>query len=121
MAVPTPWEKAAFDDMDNAYQKVRRETNAKIAQMKRDDAPAADIARAEEQSEKLSREEADKVDALLKGSEFRGKVGVFEGAGYAAKGLYRSQLDCLMFTKGAKPFCKVCEAAVLRTIRYYTD
>ena len=121
IAVPTPWEKAAFDDMDMAYQKVRRETNAKIAQMKRDHAPAADIARAEDQSEKLSREEADKVDAMLKASKFWGQVGVFEGAGYAAKGLYRSQLDCLMFTKGTKPFCKVCEAAVLKTIRYYTD
>jgi hypothetical protein len=121
VAIPTPWEKAAFDDMDNAYQKIRRDMNAKIAQMKRAGAPAADITRAEERSEKLSREEADKVDAFLKASKFRGKVGAFEGAGYAAKGLYRSQLDCLMFTKGTKPFCKVCEAAVLRTIRYYTD
>jgi len=26
-----------------------------------------------------------------------------------------------MFTKGTKPFCMVCEAAVVRTILYYTD
>jgi hypothetical protein len=121
IAVPTPWEKAAFDDMDNGYQKVRREMSAKIARMKRDGAPAADIAAAEEESEKRSREEADKVDAFLKASKYRGKVGVYEGAGYAAKGLYRPELDCIMFTKGAKPFCKVCEAAILGTIRYYTD
>ena len=121
IAVPTPWEKAAFDEMDTAYQKVRREVNAKIARMKRERAPAADIAKAEEESEKLSREAAEKVDAFLKSSKFWGQVGVFEGAGYAAKGLYRPQLDCLMFTKGTKPFCKACEAAVLKTIRYYTD
>lgn len=120
-AVPTPWEKAEFDAMDNAYQKVRRDVNARIARMKREGAPAAEVAKAEEESERLSREQADKVDAFLKASEFWGRVGVYEGAGYAAQGLYRPELDCLMFTKGTKPFCKVCEAAVLRTILYYTD
>ena len=29
--------------------------------------------------------------------------------------------DCLMFTKGTKPFCKVCEAAVRRVIAYYSE
>jgi IgA Peptidase M64/Peptidase M64 N-terminus len=120
-AIPTPWEKAAFDEMDNAYQKLRRETNAKIAKMKREGAPAADIARTEEESEQMSRENAKEVDAFLRASKFWGKVGAFEGAGYAAKGLYRPEIDCLMFTRGAKPFCKVCEAAVLKTILYYTD
>jgi hypothetical protein len=119
-AVPTPWEKAAFDEMSGAYQKVRRETNAAIARMKREGAAAADI-RAEEESERLSRENAAEVDALLRASKFWGKVGAFEGAGYAAKGLYRPMIDCLMFTRGAKPFCEVCEAAVLRTILYYAD
>ncbi len=107
--------------MDNAYQKVRADVNAKIARMKREGAAAAEIARAEEDSERMSREHAEKVDALLRASKFWGVVGAFEGAGYAAKGLYRPELDCLMFTKGTKPFCKVCEAAVLRTILYYAD
>jgi hypothetical protein len=119
--IPTRWEKADFDAMDNAYQKIRGEINAKIAKMKRDGAAASEVARVEEESERLSREHADKVDVFLRASKYWGKVGAFEGAGYAAEGLYRSQLDCLMFTKGTKPFCKVCEAAVVRTILYYTD
>ena len=121
IGVPTLWEKAEFDDMDNAYQKIRADINGKIARMKREGAAAADVARVEEESERLSREHADKVDAFLRASKFRDKVGAFEGAGYAAQGLFRPQLDCLMFTKGTKPFCRVCEAAVLRTILYYTD
>jgi hypothetical protein len=121
IGLPTLWEKAEFDAMDNAYQKVRAETNARIAALKRGGAAAADIARAEEESERMSREHADKVDAFLRASRFWGKVGAFEGAGYAAQGLYRPELDCLMFTKGTKPFCKVCEAAVLKTILYYAD
>jgi hypothetical protein len=119
--IPTRWEKADFDAMDNAYQKIRGEINAKIAKLKREGAAAAEVARVEEESERLSREHADKVDAFLRVSKYRGKVGAFEGAGYAAQGLYRPELDCLMFTKGAKPFCRVCDAAVVRTILNYTD
>jgi hypothetical protein len=119
--IPTPWEKEGFDKMDNAYQKIRREINEKIAKMKREKAPQAEIAKVEEESERLSREHGERVDEYLQKSKYWGKVGAFEGAGYAAKGLYRPMVDCLMFTKGAKPFCKVCEQAVLRVIKYYSE
>ncbi len=119
ISVPTPWEKEEFDRMDNAYQKVRREINAKIAAMKRSGTAAADVAKVEEESERLSREHADKVDQFLMKSQFWGKVGAFEGAGYSAQGLYRPAVDCLMFSKGAKPFCRVCEEVVARVVEYY--
>ena len=119
--IPTPWEKEAYDRMDNAYQKVRGEINQKIAKMKREGAPAAEVAKVEAESERLSTENARKTDEFLLKSRFVGKVGAFEGAGYAAKGLYRPALDCLMFTKGTKPLCKVCEAAVIRVIKYYGE
>jgi len=121
IALPTPWEKDEFDRNDMAYQKVRREINAGIAGMKRSGAPAADVAKAEEESERKSKEQAGWVDRFLAASKFAGKIGAFEGAGYAAKGLFRPAVDCLMFTKGAKPFCKVCEDAVRRRIRFFSD
>ncbi|MFC2167139.1 M64 family metallopeptidase [Acidobacteriota bacterium] len=119
--IPTPWEKEEFDRMDNAYQKVRQELNEKVARLKRNNAPKEDVSKAEEESEDLSRQHAVKVDDYLAKSRFVGKVGVFEGAGYSAQGLYRPMLDCLMFTKGDKPFCKVCEQAVVRVIKFYSD
>ncbi|MFZ2054297.1 MAG: M64 family metallopeptidase [Candidatus Aminicenantales bacterium] len=119
MAVPTPWEKEEYDRMDNAYQKVRQELNARIAALKKKRAPEAEVAKAEEESERLSLEHARKMDDFLRKSKFWGKVGAFEGAGYSSEGLYRPALDCLMFSKGAKPFCKVCEQAVARVIDYY--
>ncbi|MBM3284633.1 MAG: peptidase M64, partial [Candidatus Aminicenantes bacterium] len=118
--IPTPWEKEEFDRMDMAYQKIRQEINERIAAMKRAAAPRAEVEKAEQDSEKLSRDHAAKVDEFLRGSKFWEKIGAFEGAGYSAQGLYRPALDCLMFTKGAKPFCKVCEQAVLRVIQFYT-
>lgn len=118
--IPTPWEKEEFDKMDNAYQKVRREINEKIAEMKRQGASQEKIEKIEQKSEQLSREHAKKVDTYLSKSKFRDKVGAFEGAGYSAQGLYRPMLDCIMFTKGAKPYCKVCERAIVRIIKHYS-
>ncbi len=52
--------------------------------------------------------------------EYDGVVGAFEGAGYVAKGLYRPSRTCKMKDKGFLPFCKVCKAAIIRMIDYYT-
>ena len=50
---------------------------------------------------------------------YAGKVGLFEGAGYSAKGLFRPALDCKMFDKGHKPFCPVCARAVEQAVLRY--
>ncbi len=89
--------------------------------MKKEGSDLAEIQKAVRQSEDLSRQHADNVTRYLKESRFQGKVGVFEGAGYSAKDLYRPMLDCIMFTKGLKPYCKVCEKAVLRMILHYSQ
>ncbi len=60
-------------------------------------------------------------DSYLEKNKYYGKVGAFEGAGYVANGMYRSMLDCIMFSKGNKPFCKVCEAHILKVIEQYTE
>ncbi len=119
--IPTPWEKEEFDRMDNAYQKKRQELNEKIAGLKRNSAPPEEVKKAEEEAEDLSLQHAKRVDDYLAKSRFVDMVGVFEGAGYSSRGLYRPMLDCLMFTKGDKPFCYVCEQAVIRVIKFYTE
>jgi hypothetical protein len=120
-AVPTLWEKAAYEAMEKAYQKKRGEMNEKIAALKRANAPKEEIEALQAQSEEMSRLNGLEVDVFFKKSRFRGKVGAFEGAGYAAKGLYRPMLDCIMFSRGLRPYCRVCAAAVARTIRYYSE
>ncbi len=119
--VPTPWEKAGFDTMDRAYQKVREELNGRIAAAKRAGTPRADVEKLQDEAERLSKEHADRVDAYLAKSRFVGEVGAFEGACYASEGLYRPALDCIMFTKGVKPFCKVCQQAIVRVIEHYGE
>ena len=48
-------------------------------------------------------------------------VGVFEGAGYTKKGIYRPATDCRMKTNEAVGFCPVCQCALQRMIRFYTE
>jgi hypothetical protein len=53
--------------------------------------------------------------------KWKGRVGLFEGAGYKEKGLFRGYLDCKMFHKGLVPFCPVCRRSIEQMIEYYTD
>ncbi len=119
--VPTPWDKETYDKQDAEYQKIRAEVNAKIAKLKKEKASNDEITKAEEESEKLSKLYADKGFSHLKNSKYWGKVGAFEGAGYSSKGMFRSMIDCMMFTKGMKPYCKVCEAAIIKVIKHYSE
>lgn len=48
------------------------------------------------------------------------KVGVFEGGGYANKGVYRPSFDCRMRTNEAKGFCPVCVKAIEDVLNFYT-
>ena len=48
-------------------------------------------------------------------------LGVYEGAGYSLKGIYRPVPDCRMRTNEAKAFCPVCQRALQRLIDFYTE
>ena len=46
-------------------------------------------------------------------------VGVYEGAGYQSKGVYRPYPDCRMKTNSPKAFCPVCQTAISNLIDFY--
>ena len=47
-------------------------------------------------------------------------IGVFEGGGYEAKGVYSPHMDCLMKTFKGHEFCPVWQRAIERMILYYS-
>ena len=100
--LPTPWRQAEYDAADLAYQKKRKEL--------------IDAQASEEASEALMRDVKSSSSIFLRAEPFFGKVGAFEGAMYEAKGLYRPQADCIMFTRNPAQFCRVCERAVEQAI-----
>lgn len=48
-------------------------------------------------------------------------VGVYEGGGYSAKGIYRPAYDCRMRTNEHPVFCPVCQRALKRLIDFYCE
>jgi len=104
--VPTPWSKEAFEAQSREIQKRRRQIRAEN--------------RPEEEMDTLFREQKQEETRLLSSEKYAGKVGAFEGALYEAKGYYRPQVDCVMFSRNEVPFCAVCRRAIERVIDLYT-
>jgi hypothetical protein len=117
--IPTPWEKTEYDRKDSTWQMIRRELMKKMAQLKRDNASGTEIKAAQDEFENLDRTHNAEMDTFLQNSKYKDCVGAFEGAGYASQGLYRPMTDCIMFSKGTKPFCKVCELGIIRVVEMY--
>ncbi len=51
--------------------------------------------------------------------KYDGVVGLFEGGGYMAKGIYRPVYNCFMKSNSAKAFCPVCQKAISDALDYY--
>jgi len=103
--IPTPWNKEAFETYSREIQKRR-------AQLRKDKRP-------EEEMEALFREELEHETKMFAAEKHFGQVGAFEGAMYEARGYYRPEIDCIMFSRTDK-FCRVCRAAIERVIKMYS-
>jgi hypothetical protein len=103
--LPTPWVKEAFEAHSHEYQKERRAIRA--------------ANRPEAEMDALFAKEKVFEMNLLGKDTYAGKVGAFEGANYEAKGYFRSQEDCLMFSRDDVGFCAACRAAIEKVIRQY--
>lgn len=53
--------------------------------------------------------------------KYKNTIGVFEGGGYMRKGIYSPKMDCRMKSNVAGEFCPVCEEAIRKVIRFYTE
>ena len=56
-----------------------------------------------------------------KGDEIFRAVGVYEGGGYCKRNIYRPTTECRMKINEAPGFCPVCERALERMIKFYTE
>ena len=117
--VPTPWEKGPYDSLDLQWQVQRTEMNDHIASLQKRNAPKNEIDMAKSWYDEKSILRDLEVKAYLESSAYAGKVGAFEGAGYASTGLYRPSINCIMFTR-TNYFCPVCQEAMVGVIDSYS-
>jgi hypothetical protein len=103
--LPTPWDKEAFETYSREIQRRRREIRSQN--------------RPEQEMDALFREELAHEKNMFARGKYANRVGAFEGANYEAKGFYRPQVDCIMFTR-TDTFCAVCRRAIERVIDLYS-
>ena len=103
--IPTPWGKEAFEAYSREIQQRRRQIRSER--------------KPEEVMEALFREELEHEGRMFAREKYAGRVGAFEGANYEARGFYRPEVDCIMFTRTDR-FCAVCRRAIERVIDLYS-
>jgi hypothetical protein len=104
--LPTPWAKEAYEEHSKGIQQRRRTIRA--------------ANRPEQEMDELFLQQQREETAMLSGEAHAHEVGAFEGANYEARGYYRPQVDCIMFSRDQVPFCRVCQRAISRVIDLYT-
>jgi hypothetical protein len=105
LPIPTPWPKDDFERFTKEIQRRRRE----IRQANRP----------EGEMDALFREEERRDTELLNEGPNAHRVGAFEGANYEARGYYRPQSDCVMFSRDNVGFCAVCRRAIEQILDLY--
>ncbi|MFL6228624.1 MAG: IgA Peptidase M64 [Pyrinomonadaceae bacterium] len=103
--LPTPWGKEEFE-------RYAREIQARRGKIRSERRPEAEM-------DALFREELAHEAQMRAGEKYRDRVGAFEGANYEARGYYRPQIDCIMFSRTTR-FCAVCRRAIERVIDFYS-
>jgi hypothetical protein len=103
--LPTPWRKEEFEARSREFQERRARLRAE--------------GRPEEEMEALFREVRRFEEQLFEQEKYFARVGAFEGAMYEARGYYRPEVDCIMFTR-SPAFCRVCRRAIERVIDFYS-
>ncbi len=104
--IPTPWDKEPFDKFSIGIQKERRELRAAKA-------PESEL-------ESLFDRQSDGENAMIAKMKYKDKAGAFEGANYMQNGLYRSAVNCIMYTRRPLEFCPACQKAITQIIDQYS-
>jgi hypothetical protein len=104
--LPTPWDLDGYVAWQKDVQTERKRLRAER--------------RPEAEMDALFTREKAQATAFLRKQASWGKVGAFEGANYEAKGYYRPELDCIMFSRNDVPFCSVCRRALTRVLDLYS-
>jgi hypothetical protein len=120
ITVPTEYGKDKIEALQAEQRKNRAALREEIAKAKETGLSNEQIKAMQDKAAAADKDIAAKIEAVRKQyRDLETKVGVFEGAGYAAKGLYRPQIDCLMITYAKNEFCAVCRKAIADMIEYF--
>ena len=105
--IPTPWSKKEYEEASRSFEETHRKLRSEDA--------------SEESLEHLFQEQRSHFVQMLSTQKHSTAVGAFEGASYQAKGLFRPEISCIMFSRSEKGFCRVCRQAIDRAIDLHVE
>jgi len=118
--VPTEYGKDAIESLQAERLARRKAAADELASARAKGADLGAIKSIEDRAAAADSDIQVRIEEIRrKYSSLADKVGVFEGAGYSTKGLYRSQMNCIMISSPKKEFCAACRQALAATIEYY--
>ncbi len=120
--VPTPWGQDEIMKLKKQQKTNKEKIKKEIESLKNEGASEVAIRnireKYSEKNDSLMRE-IEKIRGKYR-QKYEGKIGVFEGAGYQAKGLYRSEIGVHMFDPDDFTYGPVSEEAIMEVISHYT-
>ena len=119
--IPTDWGKARYDSLLDIRNHIMLEGEKKLSALRKSSASEARLMEAREEISRqvvsLNRE----IHDFYEKHPLKDKVGLFEGANYMSKGLYRPTLMSLMNgIQDELSYLIVNEHAILEVMNYYT-
>jgi hypothetical protein len=122
IAIPTEYGKERREALLAERRKNREEQARAVEEAKKKGTSEAKIKALVAKFLETDKAIAAKIDGVRKQyASLEDKVGAFEGAGYASKGLYRPMIYCIMISSPKGEFCRVCQQAISRMIEYYLE
>jgi len=120
IALPTPYGKEEIEALQAERQKLRKALAERKAAAAKSRGGEGEDRAAEAEFQSKDKELSARIDGIRKSfAGLEDKVGAFEGAGYASRGLYRPQMHCLMISSPKNEFCRVCQKAIRDTIDFF--
>jgi len=122
IGIPTEYGKEEIEALQAELRKNGQDRAEALKAANKKNASPKELARIEGKFQKAEAGLRARIEAVRKKyAHLEDKVGVFEGAGYASKGLYRPMIYCLMISSPKGEFCRVCQRAIAQMIDFYSS
>jgi hypothetical protein len=121
IGVPTEYGKDRTEALQAEMREARAARDKSLEAAKKRGGAAKELKAIDDKSKTTESALRAKIEAVRREyASLVDKVGVFEGAGYASKGLYRSMVYCIMIGNPKNEFCAVCQKAIAAMIGFFS-
>ena len=123
IAVPTPWGKEEVEALQAEREENVKKMREEIAPLENQEESKEKIRKIRESYSTKNREIDKKIREIREKYRelYKGKIGVFEGAGYTSKGLYRSEVVGGVSSGTRYGYGLVSEEAIRKVIEHHSD